>query len=40
VCAIGAYDDDAVNQLLELDGEEQFVIYMASLGRKTSNDID
>lgn len=38
VCAIGAYDDDAVNQLLELDGEEQFVIYMASLGRKTSSD--
>jgi SagB-type dehydrogenase family enzyme len=38
VCAIGAYDDDAVNQLLELDGEEQFVIYMASLGRKITGE--
>ena len=39
VCAIGAYDDDAVNQLLELDGEEQFVIYMASLGRKLTDEV-
>ena len=38
VCAIGAYDDDAVNQLMELDGEEQFVIYMASLGRKLTGE--
>ncbi len=34
VCAIAAYDDDAANKLLELDGENQFVIYMASLGKK------
>jgi SagB-type dehydrogenase family enzyme len=39
VCAIGAYDDDAVNRLLELDGEEQFVIYMASLGRKLTDEV-
>jgi len=34
VCAIAAYDDEAVNQLLVLDGREQFVIYIASLGLK------
>lgn len=33
VCAIGAYDDEAVNSLLGLDGEEQFVIYLATVGR-------
>lgn len=34
VCAIGAYNDDAADQLLRLDPPEMFVIYMASLGRK------
>jgi SagB-type dehydrogenase family enzyme len=34
VCAIGAYDDDAIDQLLGLDGVEQFVIYAASVGMK------
>jgi SagB-type dehydrogenase family enzyme len=34
VCAIGAYDDDAVNTLLGLDGVDQFVIYMAPVGKK------
>lgn len=34
VCAIGAYDDDKINQVLDLDGESQFVIYMATLGKK------
>jgi SagB-type dehydrogenase family enzyme len=33
-CALGAYDDDAVNALLGLDGVEQFVIYMAPVGKK------
>lgn len=33
VCAIGAYLDDKVNGLLDIDGEEQFVIYIASVGR-------
>jgi len=32
-CAIAAYNDDAVNALLGLDGDEQFVIYLASLGK-------
>jgi len=34
VCAIGAYDDDKVNRLLKVDGEKEFVIYIATLGRK------
>ena len=34
-CAIGAYNDDELNELLGLDGEEQFVIYVATVGKKT-----
>lgn len=34
VCAIGAFDDDQVNQLLNLDGIHQMVIYLASLGKR------
>lgn len=34
VCAIAAYDDDLVNHALGLDGEEQFAIYIATLGRR------
>jgi len=34
VCAIGAYDDDQVNGLLGLDGENQFAIYLATLGKR------
>jgi SagB-type dehydrogenase family enzyme len=34
VCAIAAFDDDALNSLLHLDGEEQFVIYLATVGKK------
>jgi len=33
-CAIAAFDDDAVNETLGLDGVEEFVIYMASVGHK------
>ena len=33
VCAIAAFDDEAVNRLLGLDGEEQFAIYLASVGK-------
>ncbi|MFW6299092.1 MAG: nitroreductase family protein, partial [Bacillota bacterium] len=33
VCAIAAYDDDRLNTLLGLDGEAQFVAYVASLGK-------
>ncbi len=34
VCAIAAYDDDLVNHALGFDGEEQFAIYIATLGRR------
>ncbi len=34
VCAIGAFLDEALNNLLGLDGEEQFAIYVATLGKK------
>ncbi|SDY75073.1 SagB-type dehydrogenase domain-containing protein [Proteiniborus ethanoligenes] len=33
-CAIGAFDDDKINELLGLDGENQFVVYAATLGKK------
>jgi len=35
VCAIAAFDDDALNQAVRVDGESMFVIYAASLGKKT-----
>jgi len=34
VCAIAAYDDDLANQAIGIDGQEQFVIYIASLGKR------
>ncbi len=34
VCAIAAYDDDQVNAVLGLDGEDMFAIYLASLGKR------
>lgn len=34
VCAIAAFDDDKLNQALQINGEEQFAIYVATLGRK------
>jgi len=34
VCAIAAYNDDMVNKELGLDGEKEFAIYIASLGKK------
>lgn len=33
-CAIAAYSDDELNQILGLDGKEQFVIYLATVGIK------
>lgn len=33
-CAIDAYNDDEMNRLLNINGEDQFVIYMASVGKK------
>ena len=34
VCAIAAYDDDVMNALLQLDGEDRFVVYLATIGKK------
>lgn len=33
VCAIAAFDDDEINNLLGLDGKDQFVVYVATLGK-------
>lgn len=33
-CAIGAFYDDAMNNILGLDGIEQFVIYVTTTGKK------
>jgi SagB-type dehydrogenase family enzyme len=33
-CALAAFDDDIINELLHLDGEEQFVIYVGPVGKK------
>lgn len=34
VCAIAAFFDDILNSALGIDGVEQFVIYLAALGKK------
>ncbi len=34
VCAIAAFSDDDMNDLLGLDGVERFVIYVATVGKK------
>jgi SagB-type dehydrogenase family enzyme len=33
-CAIAAYDDDRMNEILGLDGMAAFVIYLAAVGKK------
>lgn len=33
-CAVNAYDDDALNQYLDLDGKSRFAIYLAPAGHK------
>ena len=38
VCPIAAFDDEKLNHTMGLDGENQFVIYLASLGKKTTHD--
>lgn len=34
VCAIAAFHDDIFNKVLRIDGENQFIIYLASVGKK------
>jgi len=33
-CAIGIYDQKTIDSLLKLDGEEEFVVYLAAVGKK------
>ncbi len=33
-CAIAAYDQSGMDKLLRIDGEDEFTIYLASVGRK------
>jgi len=34
-CAIAAFDDDKLNNILNFDGENQFVVYLAALGKQS-----
>jgi SagB-type dehydrogenase family enzyme len=34
VCAIAAFDDDILNSVLGIDGENHFTIYVATVGKK------
>jgi len=31
-CAVAAFDDDAVNRLIEVDGKQEFAIYLSTVG--------
>ena len=33
VCAVAAFDDEKLNQVLGMDGIDQFVIYLAPVGK-------
>lgn len=33
-CAIGIYDQNMIDDLLGLDGDEEFVVYLAAVGKK------
>ncbi|AQS05771.1 SagB/ThcOx family dehydrogenase [Clostridium beijerinckii] len=33
-CAIGIYDQKMIDTLLELDGDEEFIIYLSAVGKK------
>ena len=33
-CAMAAYDQEAMDKLLRIDGEDEFTIYLASVGKK------
>ena len=34
VCAIAAFYDDQINETLGVDGEDQFTVYVGTLGKK------
>ncbi|OPY14404.1 MAG: Nitroreductase family protein [Syntrophus sp. PtaB.Bin075] len=33
-CAIAAYDQEGIDRILGLDGQDEFTIYLASVGKK------
>jgi SagB-type dehydrogenase family enzyme len=33
-CAMAAYDQEGIDRLLRIDGQDEFTIYIASVGRK------
>lgn len=33
VCAVAAYDDDVMHDILDIDGVDQFLIYLATVGK-------
>jgi len=37
-CAVGAFDQEKVDQLLRVDGEEEFCIYAAPVGKKPNTE--
>lgn len=37
-CAIGIYDQHMIDELLELDGEDEFVVYLAAVGKKKTDE--
>lgn len=37
-CAVGAYDQEEMDRLIGLDGEEEFAIYVAPVGRRLSGE--
>jgi SagB-type dehydrogenase family enzyme len=39
VCAVAAYDDDAMAKILGIDGKEQFLIYLAAVGKRERSDM-
>lgn len=36
-CAIAAYDQEAMDELIQVDGKEQFTIYLAPVGKYQAN---
>ena len=38
ICPIAAFDDELLNQTLGLNGEDMFVVYLASVGKKKERD--
>lgn len=37
-CAIGIYDQKRIDEVLQLDGDEEFVLYMAAIGKKRAEE--